>query len=263
MDNLEAEVYDEGQKETKIPSISLQFMLMSILIYYLGRFGFSIAYIFVCCFLLIFAYKRKERRLKTVIRVAVEKDLAIERSHNESAEWFNHLMEKFWTVYEPVLSTSIVESVNFILEDNKPNLILTEFTLGSESPRIEGVRVYPKTDGDIHLDLDVNFTPNDDEPTKRKRSFAWNSKVVLTARFGKGVVGVDIPIMLKEIYFSGKLRIQLKLMSASPFVKLIDLVFMENPQIDFVLKPLKSLDIMDVSERLERNVVAWVVQLVE
>lgn len=41
-------------------------------------------------------------------------------------------------------------------------------------------------------------------------------------------------------------RVQMKLMSAMPLIKIIQFSLMEPPKIDFILKPLKSLDIMDV-----------------
>jgi Ca2+-dependent lipid-binding protein len=35
-------------------------------------------------------------------------------------------------------------------------------------------------------------------------------------------------------------------MSSMPFIKIIDLCFVDPPKIDFILKPLKTMDIMDV-----------------
>jgi Ca2+-dependent lipid-binding protein len=121
---------------------------------------------------------------------------------------------KFWAVYEPVLSATIVAAVDPILEWSRPSFLdsirLSEFTLGSESPVIEAAKIYPNTDSDIiHLDLDLVFSPNDEENMSKSRTnkYQWNSRVVLTTRVGKGVMGVDIPVMLTEVYFKGKVRL--------------------------------------------------------
>jgi hypothetical protein len=74
----------------------------------------------------------------------------------------------------------------------------------------------------------------------------WNSKIVLVARIGKGFVGVDVPVMIKELSFRGKLRVQIELMNDLPLLKQVQLTFMEQPKIDFILKPLKAFDLMDL-----------------
>ena len=61
----------------------------------------------------------------------------------------NLILERFWTVFEPVLSAQVIEKVNVILHDNKPgfldSLVLKEFTLGSNAPCVLGARAYPQT----------------------------------------------------------------------------------------------------------------------
>lgn len=83
---------------------------------------------------------------------------------------------------------------------------------------------------------------------RKTSGYQWNSKIVLAARFGASLVGVgvDIPILLKGISFKGKLRVQMKLTSTLPIIKIVEISFTEHPKIDFILKPLKSLDLMDV-----------------
>jgi Ca2+-dependent lipid-binding protein len=71
-------------------------------------------------------------------------------------------------------------------------------------------KVYPSTDVDvIHLDLDLNYSPTDTELIKKKNNSIRNSQIILTTRVGKGIVGVDIPILLKEICIVAKLRLQM------------------------------------------------------
>jgi Ca2+-dependent lipid-binding protein len=177
-------------------------------------------------------------------------------THIESTEWLNHILARVWSVYEPVLSGSIFDSVNEVLDAACPSFLssikLTTFTLGSEPPAILGAKVYPETDLDvIHLDLDLCFIPRqstDDViyPLRKTSHVHWSSKIVLAARFGKAFVGVDIPVLLQNISMEAKARIQMKLMSASPVIKIVQVCLLQPPKIDFILKPLKSLDLMDL-----------------
>ncbi|KAJ3321040.1 hypothetical protein HDU76_000166, partial [Blyttiomyces sp. JEL0837] len=70
------------------------------------------------------------------------------------------------------------------------------------------------------------------------------SRVEIVAKLGKGIT-IPIPIVVADISFKGKLRLGLKFMSKYPYVKTIEYSFLETPQVDFVLRPLKSLDVMD------------------
>lgn len=178
-------------------------------------------------------------------------------------EWINLILERFWTVFEPELSRQVIQKANIIMKEQKPGFLdkleLKEFTLGSTAPCILGARGYPKTLSNvIHFDLDLCFYPSEISEESRQTiirmrpSFAeeqpvmWNSKIVVVARLGKGFVGVDVPVMVKEISFFGKLRVQLELMNDMPLLKQVQISFLETPKIDFILRPLKAIDLMDL-----------------
>jgi Ca2+-dependent lipid-binding protein len=182
-------------------------------------------------------------------------------SEHESADWINNFLDRFWLIYEPVLSQTVVSSVDQILSTNTPpfldSLRLTTFTLGTKAPRIDKVRTFPKTADDVVLmDWGLSFTPNDvSELTPKQALHKVNPKIVLSVRVGKGLATAAMPILLEDITFSGLMRIRLKLMTNFPHVQVVDICFLEKPAIDFVLKPLGGdtfgLDINHVS--LTRN----------
>lgn len=66
-------------------------------------------------------------------------------------------MSKFWLIYEPVLSSTVVGIVDGILVDQTPSFLdsirLTTFTLGTKAPRVESIKSYPKSDPDIVVRL--------------------------------------------------------------------------------------------------------------
>ncbi len=178
-------------------------------------------------------------------------------SEHETADWINHFLERFWLIYEPVLSATVVSSVDQILSANTPpfldSLRLSTFTLGTKAPRIDKVRTFPKTEDDVvMMDWGISFTPNDtSDMTERQASLKVNPKIVLSIRVGKGLATASMPVLLEDITFSGLMRIRLRLMSNFPHVQVVDISFVEKPVIDYVLKPVGGetfgFDIANVS----------------
>lgn len=200
--------------------------------------------------------ERVRRRARDDIqRELVKTSLA---SEHESAEWLNHFFERFWQIYEPILSATIVNSVDQILSTNCPpfldSLRLSTFTLGTKSFRIDKVRTFPKTDDDIvMMDWGVSFTPNDvSDMTKRQADKKVNPKIVLSIRLGKGLATAAMPVLLEDLSFTGLMRIRMKLMSNFPHIQVVDISFLEKPVFDYSLKPVGGetfgFDINNVSE---------------
>ncbi|KAJ1671755.1 Tricalbin-2, partial [Spiromyces aspiralis] len=163
----------------------------------------------------------------------------------ESAGWMNEFLSRFWLIYEPVLSATVVQIADVILEQATPGFIdsirLTEFTLGTKAPRIEGIKTYNEIQDDdvIVMDWDASFTPNDIQDIPfRLLADKVNPKVVLTVRVGKGFVGAGLPIMVEDMVFRGKMQVRLHLMKRFPHIKTADVCFVKQPMIDFVLKPV-------------------------
>lgn len=178
-------------------------------------------------------------------------------SELESADWINNFLDRFWLIYEPVLSATIVSSVDQILSTNTPafldSLRLATFTLGTKAPRIDKVRTFPNTEDDVvMMDWGISFTPNDvSDMTPVQAQKKVNPKIVLQVRVGKGLATAAMPILLEDITFSGLMRIRMKLMNNFPHVQVVDICFLEQPVIDYVLKPIGGetfgFDISNVS----------------
>lgn len=200
-------------------------------------------------------------RFRRSARDDIQRELVKTRlaSEHESAEWVNHFLQRFWLIYEPVLSASIVASANQILTTNAPafldSLSLTNFTLGTKAPRIDKVRTFPKTDNDVvMMDWGISFTPKDtSDMTEKEKAGMANPKIVLSVRVGKGLATAALPILVEDISFSGLMRIRMKLMPNFPHVQILDLCFLEKPDISYVLKPIGGdtfgFDIANVSAR--------------
>ncbi|KAF9581003.1 hypothetical protein BGW38_002137, partial [Lunasporangiospora selenospora] len=191
-------------------------------------------------------YKNSIRRFRRNARDDLTRELiknALE-VETESTEWINNFMAKFWLIYEPVLSATVVQVVDSILVDQTPAFLdsirLTTFTLGTKAPRVESVKTYPKTDPDVvMMDWRVSFTPTDTEDmTPAQMRTQINPKICLTVRLGKGIIGAGMPILVEDMSFKGYMRFKLKLTANFPHIKTVDFCFLEPPEIDYCLKPV-------------------------
>ncbi|KAG9301118.1 hypothetical protein G9A89_012501 [Geosiphon pyriformis] len=208
--------------------------------------GFGLGWILIIAAFVATYFKNSVKRFHRNARSDIKRELSKERleTDEESTEWLNEFMRRFWLIYEPVLSASIVQSVDAVLAASTPSFLdsirLSTFTLGTKSPYIESVKSYPKTDDDIVvMDWKLAFEPNDlANMTRQQIKNKVNPKIVLAIRLGRGIVGADVPILLEDISFSGKIQIKLKLMNVYPHVQTVWLSFLEEPKIDFILKPI-------------------------
>lgn len=142
-------------------------------------------------------------RVRHQARDDIQRELVKTRllSEHETADWINNFMDRFWKIYEPVLSNTIISSVDQILSVNTPpfleSLRLTTFTLGNKAPRIDSVRTFPNTEDDVvMMDWDFSFTPIDisDTPPRLLKTKV-NPKIILSVRLGKGFATAALPIL--------------------------------------------------------------------
>ncbi|KAI0308025.1 tricalbin [Multifurca ochricompacta] len=214
--------------------------------HYMTRFNLGWGWLFILLGLCSTYYTTSMAQVRQRARDDIQRELVKTRlaSEDESAEWINNFLERFWLIYEPILSATIVASVDQILSTSCPpfldSLRLTQFTLGNKAPRIDKVRTFPKTEEDeVLMNWNLSFIPNDvSDLTPRQLATKSNPKVVLSIRVGKGPASANFPVLVEDVAISGLLRIRLKLMNNFPHVQLMDISFLEKPLIDYVLKPI-------------------------
>ncbi|GEM08900.1 tricalbin [Rhodotorula toruloides] len=207
-----------------------------------GGWGWMVIILAVCTTYYETSIKRVRRNVRDdMAREVAKKGL---KTEVESAAWINSFLQRFWLIYEPILSATIVASVDQVLSVSTPafldSLRLTTFTLGTKPPHIDHVRTFPDTDEDVVvMEWAVSFTPNDlADITHAASAKKVNPKVVLEIRIGKGIASIGKDIIVEDISFKGVMRVKLKLMNNYPHVKTVDLSFMHPPDFDFVLRPV-------------------------
>lgn len=212
----------------------------------LGRFGAGFTWVVFILAISSTYYRTSIKRFRRRARDDLNREQVKRRLETdfETTEWLNTFLLKFWIIYEPVLSATIVASVDQILSTQTPafldSLRLSKFTLGTKPPRVDQVKTYPKSEEDVVLmDWRFSFTPNDvSDLTAKQLKSKVNPKVVLAIRVGKGLVGKDLPVLVEDMSFSGLMRVKIKLMSQFPHIKTVDLSFLDRPEFDFILKPI-------------------------
>jgi len=210
------------------------------------KVGGGLAHCLIIGVFLATYYQTSIRRVRRNARDDIAREMAKSRleSEEETAEWLNNFLSRFWLIYEPVLSATIVQIADQVLVDNTPvfleSIRLSTFTLGTKAPRISSVKTYPRSEpNEVVMDWRVNFTPTDtSDLTKRELLNKVNPKIVLALRIGRGFVSTDIPVLLEDMDFQGHLRIKQRLMANFPHVKSVDISFLEPPLFDYVLKPI-------------------------
>ncbi|RHZ44602.1 hypothetical protein Glove_718g62 [Diversispora epigaea] len=210
--------------------------------------GGGLGWVIIICAFVASYFKISVNRFYRNARSDISRELAIEKletdTGEESVEWMNEFLRRFWLIYEPILSASIVQTADGVLVASTPGFLdsirLTTFTLGTKPVVIESIRSYPKSEDDIVvMDWKLSFNPNDlANMTKIQMARKVNPKIVLTIRVGRGMVGAGIPILLEDMSFSGLMRIKLKLINTFPHIKTVDLSFLEDPKFDYALKPI-------------------------
>lgn len=214
--------------------------------HFLTRFHFGWGWLLIVLAVCSTYYNTSVQRVRRNARDDIQRELVKTRlaSEHESADWINNFLDRFWPIYEPVLSATVVSSVDQVLSTNTPafldSLRLSEFTLGNKAPRIDKVRTFPKTEDDVvMMDWGLSFTPNDtSDMTEMQKHAKVNPKIVLSIRVGKGLATASLPVLVEDVSFSGLLRIRMKLIANFPHVQVVDICFLEKPVIDYVLKPI-------------------------
>lgn len=208
--------------------------------------GGGLGWVFIVMAICATYYRTSIRRVRRNFRDDITREMALKKleTDNESVEWINSFLVKFWPIYQPILAQTIVNSVDQVLSTATPSFLdslrLKTFTLGSKPPRMEHVKTYPKAEDDIVImDWMFSFTPNDTaDMTARQIKNKINPKVILEIRVGKAMVSKGLDVIVEDMAFSGLVRLKIKLQMAFPHIEKVEMSFLERPTIDYVCKPL-------------------------
>ncbi|KAI5961252.1 uncharacterized protein KGF55_004177 [Candida pseudojiufengensis] len=235
--------------------------------WFLARLGGGILSLGLVLLFTNSVYRGEFRRFNRNIRDDMARVKANNRLVNEleTMEWMNSFLDKFWVIYMPALSETVMFQTNEILKDQAPGfgidaLSLDEFTLGSKAPRVDSIKSYTQKGHDvIEMDWAFSFTPNDtDDMTKNEIKKKIDPKVALGVTVGKAFIKKSLPILVEDMSFTGRMKVKLRLSLNFPHVKMVSIQFLEPPTIDYALKPVGGdtfgIDIMSFIPGLSKFV---------
>ncbi|KAF4984077.1 hypothetical protein FZEAL_656 [Fusarium zealandicum] len=209
-------------------------------------FGGGLAWVLIIMAFCSTYYRTSLRRVRRNFRDDITREMSLKKleNDNESLEWINSFLFKFWPIYQPILAQTIINSVDQVLSSATPSFLdslkLKTFTLGTKPPRMEHVKTYPKTEDDVvMMDWKFSFTPNDTaDMTRRQVENKINPKIVLEIRIGKAMISKGLDVIVEDMSFSGIMRLKIKLQIPFPHIDRVEMCFLERPTIDYVCKPL-------------------------
>lgn len=202
--------------------------------YYAGKWNESFVTVFLLVVININIFHRSFEKLKVKYEFQEKVKASMKDDKAFSTQWLNTLFNRFWVTFVPMVVDIVVESVNPILATLKPpgvsSMKITKFELGKSSPVISNVIVYHRTlPNQIKMDLNIYFKAKD-------------MKMVMTSVFGV----VPAPLEVGEFFFEGAVRLDILLTATFPHADRVRVSFLTKPKIDFSVKPLIPLDIMDL-----------------
>lgn len=111
--------------------ISALFFSATILTWLIGALHGSVLWL-IPVLSVVFAVVRRRTALYERYRIYhAQREASRQRlaTHVETTEWLNHVLDKFWTVLEPIASTKVVAATNTILREKKPAFLVSQHRL--------------------------------------------------------------------------------------------------------------------------------------
>ena len=226
---IKSNLYKIFSNYFNISIISISSILLS---WYIGNNNYSV---FASLLLNVMFLKQINYYIDTIKEKEYMKGLQIGKSNiiiDESAEWLNIILKKFWNFYEPILCEEIRKNTKSALEEIKVNIIngleFGKLTFGKNPPYIISAKVNNKINNRIILDINIGLNAPDLD-------------IILYANINY----INLPFGIREIFFEGKLRVELDLIPDFPHVETCLFTFLEKPTILLNIVPLK-INLMNI-----------------
>ncbi|RLM87711.1 integral membrane single C2 domain protein [Panicum miliaceum] len=144
----------------------------------------------------------------------------------EQVKWLNKHLSKLWPFVAEAATAVVKESVEPLLDDYRPpgikSLKFSKFSLGTVSPKIEGIRIQNLQPGQIIMDID----------------FRWGGdpSIILAV----DAVVASLPIQLKDLQVYTVIRVVFQLSEEIPCISAVVVALLADPEpkIEYTLKAI-------------------------
>jgi Ca2+-dependent lipid-binding protein len=167
-------------------------------------------------------------------------------SQRQKLNWLNLELEKIWPYVNEAASELIKSSVEPVLEQYTPAMLaslkFSKFTLGTVAPQFTGVSILESESGPNGITMELEM------------QWDGNPKIVLDV---KTLLGVSLPIEVKNIGFTGVFRLIFKpLVDEFPCFGALSYSLREKKGLDFTLKVIggELTSIPGISDAIEETI---------
>ncbi|OEL20970.1 Synaptotagmin-5 [Dichanthelium oligosanthes] len=144
----------------------------------------------------------------------------------EQVKWMNKHLSKLWPFVADAATAVVKESVEPLLDDYRPpgiqSLKFSKFSLGTVSPKIEGIRIQNLQPGQITMDID----------------FRWGGdpSIILAV----DALVASLPIQLKDLQVYTVIRVIFQLSEEIPCISAVVVALLADPEpnIQYTLKAI-------------------------
>ncbi|KAJ1447013.1 hypothetical protein M885DRAFT_624755 [Pelagophyceae sp. CCMP2097] len=150
-------------------------------------------------------------------------------SELDSRRWLDDVFGAVYRRFQKDYSEKLKVLLDSILAELGPlgpisSLTFRKFELGARPPQLPALRAVRLASPDaIELEVEISH-------------MAAQVDIELAARLGGGLVGVDIPVTLRDVSFEGVLRVRVELCDRVPHVDSVTISFVERPKtLEFAL----------------------------
>ncbi|XP_020623204.1 tricalbin-1-like [Orbicella faveolata] len=235
--------------------------------WFLGAFGFSFVWTgFIIPLIFTVWYRKNCRIIDDRVR---EAEIQVHRRKalrdEETAEWLNFVLNRWWNFSEVSLCNLVRSSLNPVLDYSKPSFIeameLTEFSFGKKTPFLKYVKVFENIDENESPDIPASesnaFSPPSDMATRQRHLLvlvmdlclhAPDTKIAIKVRLGGKMVGADVDVSIEDVSLSGRVQIVFEMDHLVPFphMKSVSVTFLEKPDVDFDVRLMRAVQVMDI-----------------
>ncbi|XP_028393430.1 uncharacterized protein LOC114517807 [Dendronephthya gigantea] len=248
-----------------------------VLAWIFGRFGCGMVWL-IPFLVFVFSWwnRTSSEILETTSRLAAlqaHRERAFKNA--ETAEWLNFILNR-WCVFSDSSILSLIKtSLDPTLEYYKPTFIesieVEDFTLGNRTPFFKYIECFDSFDDNRKIkasELAMRFPPSDLARTPKYKAVmdvdiglsSPDSKFVIRIKLAKaGMLDLSTDIAVEDFHIHGKMQFVFSFNRNIPFPHLaaISLCFLEEPEVEFNIRMLKAVQLMEFP--LLKN---WVANLV-
>ncbi|BAF21353.1 calcium-dependent lipid-binding protein [Oryza sativa Japonica Group] len=144
----------------------------------------------------------------------------------EQVKWLNKHLSKLWPFVDQAATAVVKESVEPLLDDYRPpgikSLKFSKFSLGTVSPKIEGIRIQNIQPGQIIMDIDLRW--------------GGDPSIILAV----DAVVASLPIQLKDLQVYTIVRVVFQLSEEIPCISAVVVALLAEPEpkIQYTLKAI-------------------------